>query len=277
MRRILPLKYEIVMKVLPLLTLCAVALLWGCGSDSEPQPNPPVADTLSSTPPPVVEVAPVSILDYQLDITEEIFFVGDSYQLAPQEVTFYNESSGQQQSYWDFGDGTTLTSSETIVSHTYDTAGAYTVQLRVDNTGGKDSAVVNFELHDYRQVVSGRYRYTADTLGSDRGEATGDLVLSPNGRGFLVELEQGGRTVVLVISEWHFVGSSKSIELRIDEKPAQGSDPLIRGLAHLPSIITNQDMDGTLLLSQATISFGIEVDYPGTERDATILIEANRK
>lgn len=265
------------MKVLPLLTLCAVALLWACNPEDEPVPVPPSGGTPtgSDTPPP--PAAPVAMLDYQLDILEEITFVGETYRLAPQEVTFYNESTGQEQAYWDFGDGTTLTSSETIVSHTYDTAGAYTVQLRVDNTGGKDSAVVNFELHDYRQVVSGRYRYTADTLGSDRGEATGDLVLSPNGRGFLVELEQGGRTVALVISEWHFVGSSKSIELRIDEKPAQGSDPLIRGLAHLPSIITNQDMDGTLLLSQATISFGIEVDYPGTERDATILIEANRK
>jgi len=59
---------------------------------------------------------------------------------APLTVTFEDNSTGFPTSwFWDFGDGTKAT--EQNVSHTYTSAGNYTVNLTVSNAGGSDSEV----------------------------------------------------------------------------------------------------------------------------------------
>jgi len=59
---------------------------------------------------------------------------------APLTVNFTDQSTGSPTSWlWDFGDGTNST--EQNVSHTYTSAGNYTVNLTVSNAGGDDSEV----------------------------------------------------------------------------------------------------------------------------------------
>jgi len=59
---------------------------------------------------------------------------------APLTVQFTDESTGSPASWlWDFGDGSTA--SEQNVSHTYTSAGNYTVTLTVSNAGGSDEEV----------------------------------------------------------------------------------------------------------------------------------------
>jgi len=59
---------------------------------------------------------------------------------APLTVNFTDQSTGSPTSWlWDFGDGTTAT--EQNVSHTYTSAGNYTVNLTVANEKGNDSEV----------------------------------------------------------------------------------------------------------------------------------------
>jgi PKD repeat protein len=53
--------------------------------------------------------------------------VGSTTNLAPMAVTFTNQSIGMSSYLWDFGDGTTSTS--TNPAHSYTTAGNYTVTL----------------------------------------------------------------------------------------------------------------------------------------------------
>jgi gliding motility-associated-like protein len=48
---------------------------------------------------------------------------------APSAVTFKNTSNGGQQFTWNFGDGTTLQTTDEVVNHIYTTPGNYTVTL----------------------------------------------------------------------------------------------------------------------------------------------------
>ncbi|MFA7198515.1 MAG: PKD domain-containing protein, partial [Methanoculleus sp.] len=69
---------------------------------------------------------------------------------APLAVQFTDASTGSPTSWaWDFGDGTTAT--EQNPTHTYTTAGTYTVKLTATNAGGSDSE----EKTGYITVTSG--------------------------------------------------------------------------------------------------------------------------
>ncbi|MCB9454885.1 MAG: PKD domain-containing protein [Anaerolineaceae bacterium] len=58
---------------------------------------------------------------------------------APLLVQFTNQSSGENLTYsWDFGDG--AVSTDINPSHTFSTAGTYSVTLQISGTGGTDSA-----------------------------------------------------------------------------------------------------------------------------------------
>jgi PKD repeat protein len=60
--------------------------------------------------------------------------------IAPLTVSFTDQSTGSPASwFWDFGDGTTST--EQHPSHTYTSAGNYSVNLTVTNAGGSDSEI----------------------------------------------------------------------------------------------------------------------------------------
>ena len=57
---------------------------------------------------------------------------------APAQVVFTNNSSGQTQSEWDFGNGNVVVNNELTVYQVYLTAGDYTVTLSVTNGAGQD-------------------------------------------------------------------------------------------------------------------------------------------
>jgi PKD repeat protein len=61
-------------------------------------------------------------------------------------ATFTNTSTNATSYFWDFGDATNSTSAATTVTHQYNTAGPFTVKLKVTGPGGTDSssAVINF-------------------------------------------------------------------------------------------------------------------------------------
>lgn len=65
---------------------------------------------------------------------------------APLEVTFTNTSVGDfSESLWDFGDGHTSRSANSI--HTYEAAGVYTVTLTVSGPGGEDTEIKAAYVH----------------------------------------------------------------------------------------------------------------------------------
>lgn len=66
----------------------------------------------------------------------------------PQSVTLYNFSSNGDVFFWDFGDGTTSSSSNPIINHTYTTNGNFTVTLIASSACGNDTLVLN----DYIQI-----------------------------------------------------------------------------------------------------------------------------
>jgi len=56
---------------------------------------------------------------------------------APLDVQFTNNSSGTQVTYaWDFGDGSTSDSQDTLLTHTYQAPGTYTVRLTASSANG---------------------------------------------------------------------------------------------------------------------------------------------
>jgi PKD repeat protein len=66
-------------------------------------------------------------------------------------VQFNSTSQGQVDSYaWDFGDGNTST--EANPSHTYDTAGQYTVTLTVTNAAGSDTETATIDVQEALQA-----------------------------------------------------------------------------------------------------------------------------
>lgn len=58
---------------------------------------------------------------------------------VPFDITFENTSSNGGNSYWDFGDG--VTSTEVHPTHTYNTPGVYSVELKVSGDCGADSVL----------------------------------------------------------------------------------------------------------------------------------------
>ena len=58
---------------------------------------------------------------------------------APYSVTFTNTSTNGSSYLWNFGDGGTSTSNNTILNHIYNIGGSYTVKLVVTGSGGIDS------------------------------------------------------------------------------------------------------------------------------------------
>ncbi|AKB52189.1 cell surface protein [Methanosarcina barkeri str. Wiesmoor] len=93
------------------------------GTDSEAKTD---YITVSSTP-----VEPEPIAAFTADVTRGT---------VPLTVNFTDQSTGTPTSWlWDFGDGTNAT--EQNVSHTYISAGNYTVNLTVANADGNDSEV----------------------------------------------------------------------------------------------------------------------------------------
>ncbi|MEQ8677991.1 MAG: PKD domain-containing protein, partial [Aggregatilineales bacterium] len=62
---------------------------------------------------------------------------GLSSDRIPMTVTFNNTTSGEVDDYlWDFGDGTTSDSTESLITHEYTAAGTYTIKLTASNESG---------------------------------------------------------------------------------------------------------------------------------------------
>lgn len=81
--------------------------------------------------------------------------------VAPLEVDFTNLSLGDfTASLWEFGDG--ITSTLESPTHTYPTAGAYTVTLTVSGLGGLDTEVKDSYITAYTQVEANFIGYPTD-------------------------------------------------------------------------------------------------------------------
>ncbi len=92
---------------------------------------------------------------------------------APLNVTFYNSSTGSPDSYeWDFGDGTTST--DASPTHTFSTAGDYTVTLTVEKEGNTDET--SKMIHVYSSTTQ-TYTVQAEVISSeDRSAVSGAKV-----------------------------------------------------------------------------------------------------
>lgn len=91
---------------------------------------------------------------------------------SPLVVTFLNRSTGDGRSnLWTFGDASTTTSTATYITHTYTTAGQYSVTLTVTgsvtstNTAGVTTTTDSLARSNYVTVVdSGSFRNTVGTM-----------------------------------------------------------------------------------------------------------------
>jgi PKD repeat protein len=107
---------------------------------------------------------------------------------APVTVTFTDTSTGTPTSWqWDFGDGTASTAQNP--SHTYTTAGTYTVTLKATNAAGSTTATktvtVTAAPPSSAGVAYGSSSWTAQptattsvTLGKPAGTAAGDFLVA---------------------------------------------------------------------------------------------------
>lgn len=95
----------------------------------------------------------VEITDSACTATSEIITVtvtsnpptaGFTYSSNLLDVTFTNTSTNSDSCYWDFGDGNT--SVQTDPTHTYDTAGTYTVMLITENVCGMDTFITTITV-----------------------------------------------------------------------------------------------------------------------------------
>lgn len=72
---------------------------------------------------------------------------------APLQVSFTDQSTDNATTWqWDFGDGSTSTAQND--THTYTTAGVYSVKLRVSNSAGTDSIVKTNYVTVHQQVIA---------------------------------------------------------------------------------------------------------------------------
>jgi PKD repeat protein len=100
--------------------------------------------------------------------------------LTPLEVSFANISTGDiTNSVWDFGDGTTLTSTSTGVNHTYTNAGSFTITLTVSGPAGS-STNTQAGLIDVELSTSTTVDITANTADRYITEST-PLAYRPTG------------------------------------------------------------------------------------------------
>lgn len=96
---------------------------------------------------------------------------------------------------WDFGDGTTATTTNPVIAHTYVTGGTFTVTLTVTNSAGTSTT----------QTFTGR---TVSNNGgpsarTSRTITVGANILPPNNvRGFQVENKWLNRTVLVNVIKW---------------------------------------------------------------------------
>lgn len=88
-------------------------------------------------------VCGIQVVETQLPDPTAIFAAVPTDGFAPLEVTFTDTSygTGITSREWDFGDGTTLTTTNVTVQHTYSTAGTNTVSLTVTGSEGSDTRV----------------------------------------------------------------------------------------------------------------------------------------
>jgi PKD repeat protein len=98
---------------------------------------------------------------------------------APLDVTFTNLSSGDQiTSSWDFGDGQTLQTNESTVTHRFEQNGTYTVTLRVTGQGDPSTSTQTITVTDRVQAAF-RWGALTDPPGLGVGfqdQSTGQIV-----------------------------------------------------------------------------------------------------
>lgn len=77
----------------------------------------------------------------------------------PDKVVFHNESIGGKIFEWDFGDGVTLTRSDTShIEHQYENPGTYTIKLKVTDLGtcrGTDETSIVIDVFEKQSSVQG--------------------------------------------------------------------------------------------------------------------------
>ena len=69
---------------------------------------------------------------------------GFTYNASGLILTFTNTSQNAESYYWDFGDGTNSTEQSPV--HTYNSAGNYTISLKVNSTAGYSDILKNEPL-----------------------------------------------------------------------------------------------------------------------------------
>jgi len=99
----------------------------------------------------------ITVYVYPAPLPVVNFFANPSFEPAPGEVITFQNSSYDLAGFalgpasWDFGDGTTLTTTDMFVTHQYAKDGDYTVTLRMTTTDGRTGTaqqVFNVATHD---------------------------------------------------------------------------------------------------------------------------------
>jgi PKD repeat protein len=129
------------------------------------------------------EVGPVNLPDVTntIDVDPVVSFSAvPSEGDFPLEVTITNASSGADTWSWDLGDGTTSTT-ETPASHTFDSAGSFTIALTASANGRSDDHSVTILVHDPDAGVEGE-----DSSSQTYGEGSSATTL-PAGKYLKIE------------------------------------------------------------------------------------------
>jgi len=92
-----------------------------------------------------------AVVDVRISPALKAQFIAPANGCAPSAVVFKTTSTGGQQFVWDFGDGTTVQTTDELVSHIYTTPGTYTVKMvatEPDPCFTQDSATAVIQVFD---------------------------------------------------------------------------------------------------------------------------------
>ncbi len=210
---------------------------------------------------------------------------------SPAQITFINNSTGQTQSEWDFGDGTIVTNNEPVILHVYLNSGEFTVTLHVSNGSEDDDISHDLTISDGPEADFGA-DYTNGCIGGDihfsDASVAGDAEIVNwswdfrngilrNGQDQTVSFSsEGSYDILLTVTDANnctdFI--EKVDYVNIVEQPLVNFDPVATDLCSAPATVNFTNATSSSLPLDYTWDYG-NGDTGDSQNGQTIYTEYN--
>ena len=167
--------------------LLAIALLVTASCSSDEEIITPVAE-------------PIADFSYEVSVLNQITTPNGTFNVAPAEARFSNNSKNSMTYDWSFGDGNE--SNEHSPEHTFEEAGTYKINLFATGEGGVERHEETITIVDFSDLFVGDYTYESDAV-SSTGETTkifGVVSVDEFGDGFKLNFDSGEE--ILYTDRW---------------------------------------------------------------------------